>query len=1563
MIKISSLYALLIGFFLFVLSHFVIAQTLTSQNDEQNTKIVDQQTIDEDKSWLVSFIENMISTPDLQIKISNLDGALSSNPHIDSITIADRAGIWLKLTNVDMDWSRLALIRARLSVETLSAERIDVLRKPLPTATKEETQSNGLSIPNLPLAINVQSVHVKTIALSDDLLGLAAQLSVQGSLMLDDGDLKTKLKIQRLDAQGLFDVFADIAMTKGHAKINVQADEPDNGLIANILKVENRPAIKLRIDGDGQLDNLLVNLAMQTGAEPVLNGQLHLSGLEIGHRVSFDLNGPISPLMPSDYRSFFGNETSLHMSALLNKTGNMDLEVLNFHSGAVNFNAQGALLKDGFLRRLKIDAKIANPQGGSLILPVSGGTTRVDNIALNIDYGGENSPVWKGRLIASNFANANFNAQDITFDMGGVSKNLDDPALRHVGVQINGGIHDITTTNSSFSSARDSAIKLIVDTDIIANQPIDIRAIELSANGLKASIKGFIEDFVFKGDFGVQADSLDAFALVSGQPLEGALHVQGNGTFALTNGAFNFDLNGTTQNIKTGVQVADGLLQSNLRLSGGIMRNARGITTRNFMLGNDKIHISANGFFSSVRTHMDFGIDLADLGLIDPRMQGPISLKGAARGHNRLMTLSIGASVKDAMLASKKMQNTILFANLLFDNTSPYASYLTGSLDGRGEFASQKLLLAGQFDQNPRGLNLQGIDITLGDTRITADVIRGIEGLMNGHIKIDAPDISTLAALALSEGQGSIQSDIVLKNDNNKQNIALTAQVDNLNVAGNKIKNIDVQAALSDLFGQVKLDGHFDAKAIHLPNFAIESVNARSQTLNGQTNFSAATTLEKNMQANLQGALVYPDPQNRKQMFVNLNSFAFIQNSQRIMLKQPARISFLEDGYKIDNFLLDSNGGTLSLDGIIGQSLNLRILMNALPVSLANLVMEKLGASGTLSGKADIKGTLSKPDVAFNLKGQGLTIAALREKNVTAVKLNAKGQMEGNALALNANLSGGGLDINAEGKLPLGAGNIDIDVSLNDLPLALVNGFVDEQNLGGRINGRAHIGGLLSNPSARFNFAGEGLTANIIASHGLAPIQLAINGSYNNSVLNLEKFEANGPQNLNLSANGRIPVSGNGLDLYVRGGAPLAIANQILAERGAQISGSATVDATVKGSFSQPQLGGNLRVTQGTFIDAATNLRLNDLNVQANLNGDQIVIENVSASSSAGGNIRAKGTVSTNIAAQMPANIAVQLNHLRYSDGAMIVATVDGTLSVTGSLLRDPLIGGDLTIEHAEISVPDRLGGAALINVKHKNLTQPIETTLERAQIETRPEGTPVPVDRPSMPQIKMRIRAPNQIFVRGMGLDVELGGGIGLIGPANDIHPIGGFQMLRGRFDILSQRLDFSEGNVTLTGNFNPEVHFVATSQGSDITVTITVSGLVDALDISFSSTPELPKDEVLARLIFNRSIGELSPFQIAQLASAAAELAGVTNTSLLGALRSSTGLDDLDLVTDAQGNTGVRAGRYIRDNIYLGVEAGSGGNTKGTVNLDISKNMKARGALGSEGDSSVGVFYEKDY
>ncbi len=192
----------------------------------------------------------------------------------------------------------------------------------------------------------------------------------------------------------------------------------------------------------------------------------------------------------------------------------------------------------------------------------------------------------------------------------------------------------------------------------------------------------------------------------------------------------------------------------------------------------------------------------------------------------------------------------------------------------------------------------------------------------------------------------------------------------------------------------------------------------------------------------------------------------------------------------------------------------------------------------------------------------------------------------------------------------------------------------------------------------------------------------------------------------------------------------------------------------------------------------------------------------------------------------------------------------------------------------------------------------------------------------------------------------------------------MGAFTLTRGRLAILGQRLTFESGSVTLVGDLDPMLNFVARTEGNGITVFVILSGRVSDLDVQFTSNPTLPQDEVLSRLIFGRSMGELSPLQLAQLAGAAAELVGGGGGGgLVDGLRAAAGLADLDVVTDSSGNVGVQAGTYIQDNVYLGVQAGANGQSKVTINLDVTDDLVVKGSAGQNGDTGLGVFYEKDY
>ena len=75
------------------------------------------------------------------------------------------------------------------------------------------------------------------------------------------------------------------------------------------------------------------------------------------------------------------------------------------------------------------------------------------------------------------------------------------------------------------------------------------------------------------------------------------------------------------------------------------------------------------------------------------------------------------------------------------------------------------------------------------------------------------------------------------------------------------------------------------------------------------------------------------------------------------------------------------------------------------------------------------------------------------------------------------------------------------------------------------------------------------------------------------------------------------------------------------------------------------------------------------------------------------------------------------------------------------------------------------------------------------------------------------------------------------------------------------------------------------------------------------------------------------------------------------------SSGLDDLDIITDESGQAAVRAGRYLDENIYVTVQTDVDGGARAEVTLDLSDRVSARGSVGSDGNSTIGIFYERDY
>lgn len=454
--------------------------------------------------------------------------------------------------------------------------------------------------------------------------------------------------------------------------------------------------------------------------------------------------------------------------------------------------------------------------------------------------------------------------------------------------------------------------------------------------------------------------------------------------------------------------------------------------------------------------------------------------------------------------------------------------------------------------------------------------------------------------------------------------------------------------------------------------------------------------------------------------------------------------------------------------------------------------------------------------------------------------------------------------------------------------------------------------------------------------------------------------DASGPVQTSAIVSGRVSNSGQ-LDLSLNGSAPLALANLYIAPR--QVRGLASFDLAIQGPAALNSVRGPIRISDARLSAPTLQQALEEVSGTIVLAGGTARID-LGGTSAAGGTLTLGGPVA--LTPPFRSDLTIALNNIVLRDPALYRTTAQGQVLVSGPLAGGAAITGQIDLGTVDVQVPSTGVSAlgSLPAVTYLGIPTRVAQTLARADIGTTPDtagGTSS--SGPAYP-IDLTVNAPSRIFVRGRGLDAELGGQLRLTGTTNAIIPIGRFDLVRGRLSILGQRFDLDEGYAQLQGDFSPFLRLVATTETSNGTlVSIVVEGPADDIEVRFESTPELLQDEVLAQLLFGRDLSSISPLQAVQLASAVATLAGSSGGGVVDRLRQGLDLDDLDFVTDEDGNAAVRAGKYISDRVYTDITVGVGGTSEINLNIDIDRNITARGSVASDGETSVGIFFERDY
>lgn len=638
-------------------------------------------------------------------------------------------------------------------------------------------------------------------------------------------------------------------------------------------------------------------------------------------------------------------------------------------------------------------------------------------------------------------------------------------------------------------------------------------------------------------------------------------------------------------------------------------------------------------------------------------------------------------------------------------------------------------------------------------------------------------------------------------------------------------------------------------------------------------------------------------------------------------------------------------------------------------------------AQRDLSGsiRADVTGSGAQADKTFDV--QGSVTANDISTGIDAVDALTQGRTTLNVDAVNDDqglnirtfrLNGTALTAEASGKLDRTQGGLDFEAALDNLgrisptlsgPLTLNgnvaptgSGLEGNVRLQGPDSSYANLEGTVSTKGAAdLDFEARLNKVERFAPEFPGTISASGKARRNDGIWTIDA-KAEGPAQINSTVAGTFDESSGSADLKMQGGVNIGIANRFIAPN--TIEGTARFDLALKGPPS-------LQALSGTITTSETAMALPGVGQTITGIGGTITLAQSRATIAMQGGVRAGGgfTVNgpVNLTPPFNAQITTSINNLVLTDKLLYETTLNGQIVMAGALAGNSSIAGQINFGETNINLAaaaGAVGAAPIPDIEHINESNASYVTRERAQLvvkETASKGN-------SRIALDISLLAPKAVFVRGRGVNAELGGRINIGGTTTSVVPSGQIELIRGHIDILGRRLALTKGLVTLQGDLTPYIEFESSTSTSDGTATIEIAGPLDAPQVDVFSDPERPTEEALAMLLFGNRFSELSPFVIAQMAASLAQLSGAGGDATKG-VREATGLDTIDVGATEGGAGRLGAGAYLSDNLYTDFTVNTEGDTEVNLNLDVTDSFTVRGTVDGKGETGVGIFFERDY
>lgn len=517
----------------------------------------------------------------------------------------------------------------------------------------------------------------------------------------------------------------------------------------------------------------------------------------------------------------------------------------------------------------------------------------------------------------------------------------------------------------------------------------------------------------------------------------------------------------------------------------------------------------------------------------------------------------------------------------------------------------------------------------------------------------------------------------------------------------------------------------------------------------------------------------------------------------------------------------------------------------------------------------------------------------------------------------------------------------------------------------GQLAAKVRLGGTLALPEIR----GEATWGPVVLRSGawaaLPPVEGSCQTSVSGGVWRLSTSIQAGPHG-NVQAEAQMPLSFSMVPwelnpdadgdcrLNLQAGLNLALFNDTEYFASSRMGGQVDLSVAHQGPLQGGTVTGTCVLARGEYENYVLGTVIREASMRWVSNGDSLVMESGSATDGGKGRLTLKGRVQLNPAAGFPYEFALDLRK------ASLLRRPDAEAMVTGKVLADGALSrldvkGDLQLDNAVVDL--------------RNLRMPAPAVLEPdSNVKTTVEDSPADESL----SMRLALSIPGTLYVRSRELDSAWAGNLVLEQESGRMGLSGYLEPRRGTLLLLKRRFKLEEGRIDFDHRWPPEpqLRLTAAFSRADLSARVQLIGSVGNPELTLTSEPPLPKDEIMARILFGEDVSSLTPLQALSLASEASSLGKVGGgAGWLGKVQSAVGIDRVEIRENGQDSTQseVAVGKYLGDRSYIEMRRATAIDTTDRARFymehELWPNIVVEAESGLEMRSGIGLFWKRDY